>query len=82
MSIGRKEESNISGFAEISDSLNKVGAVRSCFMVEGRYQIIAEIESNGIGRIGQIVTDEIRVIPGVEKCSLCLVISDLKAQTN
>ena len=73
-SLSKEEKSYVPKARKISSLLSNVDTVRSSNVVVGAYQIIAEIETDGLGQIGKFVNDNIMAIPGVDRCTVCLVL--------
>jgi len=81
-SLGKEDTSYVSKARSISSLLSKVDEVKSCWVVAGAYQIIAEIESDGLSQIGQTVSDNVKAIPDVERCTVCLVLDEVREERN
>ena len=75
--LGKGEKSYVPKARNISSLLSNVDAVRSCHVVVGAYQIIAEIETDGLAQIGKFINDNITAIPGVDRCTVCLVLDGI-----
>ncbi len=58
--------SNPGATKSVYKALAKVKGVIECNEVMGPYDIVAEIEVDGLGDVPPILSEEIRTIPGVE----------------
>lgn len=59
---------------EVVTALRQLGGVKSADMVTGPYDIILQVEGETPERIGSLVEDKIRFVPGVYRTVTCLVI--------
>lgn len=81
-SLSKGEKSYVPKARSISSLISKVDAVRSSYVVAGAYQIIAEVEASDLNQVGKIITDNIKVIPGVDRCKVCIVLGEAREERN
>jgi DNA-binding Lrp family transcriptional regulator len=78
--LGKGDQSYLERSKNIHNLINNLDGINSCHLVIGAYQIIAEVEVEDLSQIGKIVIDSIKAIPGVERCTVCLVIGETREE--
>ena len=66
---------------EVADRLAKVNGVYEVHMISGDWDILAKVRGENVERIGELVTDRLRELPGVGKTVTCAVFKTVKEET-
>ena len=67
-------ETQVGKNREVAAALKSVKGISSVDPVTGPYDIIATIEVNTLGEIGELITSKIHPIPGISRTVTCLAI--------
>ncbi len=59
---------------EVVQNLRQVEGVTEAHMTFGPFDVVAEVETTDIGRLGDITASGIQPIPGVEQTLTCLAV--------
>lgn len=61
--------------ASIRDLRSEKASVTSVDTVTGPFDVIVQLESEDLDRLGQCITEEIQSIAGVQRTTTCLAVS-------
>lgn len=61
--------------ASIRDLRSEKAAVTAVDTVTGPFDVIVQLESEDLDRLGQCITEEIQSIAGVQRTTTCLAVS-------
>lgn len=59
---------------EVAKRVKKLEGVTEAHMTFGPYDIVAEVETDDLGELGDVTTNGIQPIPGVEHTLTCLTV--------
>jgi len=59
---------------EVARTLRQVKQMTAVDIVTGPYDIIAVLEADDLNKIGEVVTSQIHIIPGVSRTVTCLAV--------
>lgn len=59
---------------EVVSVLNKMNGMTSVDTVTGPYDVIAVIEAEDLNKIGDLITDKIHIIEGIDRTVTCLAV--------
>ena len=59
---------------EVVSVLNKMDGLKSVDTVTGPYDIIAVIEAEDLNKMGDLITDRIHIIEGIDRTVTCLAV--------
>ncbi|MFC1865607.1 Lrp/AsnC ligand binding domain-containing protein [Chloroflexota bacterium] len=59
---------------EVVSVLNKMDGLKSVDTVTGPYDVIAVIEAEDLNKIGDLITDKIHIIDGIDRTVTCLAV--------
>ena len=59
---------------EVVSVLNKMNGLKSVDTVTGPYDVIAIIEAEDLNKVGDIITDKIHIIDGIDRTVTCLAV--------
>ena len=59
---------------EVVSVLNKMNGLTSVDTVTGPYDVIAVIEAEDLNKIGDLITDKIHIIDGIDRTVTCLAV--------
>jgi DNA-binding Lrp family transcriptional regulator len=62
------------GIKEVVQILRKVGGVTEAHMTFGPFDVVAEVETTDLAKLGAITSSEIQPIPGVAETLTCLAV--------
>lgn len=66
---------------EVAEQLAKVDGVYEIHMISGDWDILAKVRGENVERIGELVTDKLRGLPGVGRTVTCAVFKTVKEET-
>ena len=66
---------------ELSEQLARLPGVYEVHMISGDWDILAKVRGENVERIGELVTDRLRSLPGVGKTVTCAVFKTVKDET-
>lgn len=65
-------ETSVGKTREVAAALRALKGIRSADVVTGPYDIIAVVEGEGFGVIGDMVTGDVHIIGGITRSVTCL----------
>ena len=68
-------ETTVGKTRDVMNTLTKVAGMEAVDAVTGPYDIIAVISANDLNAVGEIVTDKVHTIGGVNRTVTCLSVS-------
>ena len=66
---------------EVAEQLAKLEGVYEVHMISGDWDILAKVRGENVERIGGLVTERLREIPGVGRTVTCAVFKTVKEET-
>lgn len=66
---------------ELAAELAKMAGVYDVHMISGDWDILAKVRGENVERIGELVTERLRQLPGVGKTVTCAVFKTVKEET-
>ncbi len=66
---------------EVAEQLAKVDGVYEIHMISGDWDILVKVRGENVERIGELVTDKLRGLPGVGRTVTCAVFKTVKEET-
>ena len=66
---------------DLAAALAKLPGVYEVHMISGDWDILAKVRGENVERIGELVTDRLRELPGVGKTVTCAVFKTVKEET-
>lgn len=66
---------------ELATELSKMKGVYDVHMISGDWDILAKVRGENVERIGELVTERLRELPGVGKTVTCAVFKTVKEET-
>ncbi len=65
-------ETQVGKAAPVVQALRELDVIQSADGVTGPYDIIAVVEADDLGSIGDLINDQIHAIPGITRSVTCL----------
>lgn len=66
---------------ELAAELSKLQGVYEVHMISGDWDILAKVRGENVERIGELVTEKLRQLPGVGRTVTCAVFRTVKEET-
>jgi DNA-binding Lrp family transcriptional regulator len=66
---------------ELAEQLAKLEGVYEVHMISGDWDILAKVRGENVERIGELVTERLRELPGVGRTVTCAVFKTVKEET-
>jgi DNA-binding Lrp family transcriptional regulator len=66
---------------EVAEQLAKLEGVYEVHMISGDWDILAKVRGENVERIGELVTEKLRELPGVGKTVTCAVFKTVKEES-
>ena len=66
---------------ELANELSKLKGVYEVHMISGDWDILAKVRGENVERIGELVTERLRQLPGVGRTVTCAVFKTVKEET-
>jgi DNA-binding Lrp family transcriptional regulator len=73
---GKGDKSYVTRARNVARQIREIPGVGACYVVAGAYQVIAEIES--VEQIGDIVLNRVQAIPGIDRCTVCVAVTEAR----